>query len=296
MGEKNKPSEEVIETYEDLTNVKERINPKNKINRNEIEKNITEVNNMEGVQVVETDMEIPDLWDNRKKQLERKLGREITDKKDLFSEIIKDEAADNIENMSHIVKISNEKAIKIIQSDEEVGNMADDNVREGNERKTGELSEVAFSQLAYYVNNKTNNFNIQKLNNKNNIFVGDYYINGYITEVKAAKTTSKGQNIVHRCHSHETSAEMYFKNGVLPECYALMYVCNLTAFGAGVIVGIQGLTPVLPQYNGLYSKNTKILQNGWSYFSVVDKDTLEWYELSDKGFHEIKNKLEKIKI
>lgn len=269
------------------------------VNREDLVENTKKPRDIDNIQIIDTnDTDIPDIWKGHKEHLENKNNREIIDMYDLIKTSMEDEA-NHLENIDHIVYIPNELAMKI-KNDEvnKIPEMADEDIRDDDERFTGLASELAFDKLANYIMDNHSFYNIESLKDdtEKNHYVGDYLINDYIMELKASKTTSSKQNITHRYHGQRSTPLMFIKNGIIPEMYVHSYVKDNTGFGYGVFVAFAGMTPVLPRHNGVYGAEQEVISTGWSYFTVTDVTKLDWYQLTGLGWNQIKNKLQKIKI
>ena len=293
----SKPELTQIGSKEDLIRIAEKYQEetdKNTVDREDVVQNTEEIINNDEVRVVETTDDVCPTFEGSKTHLENKLNCTINNEFDFMKRKLEDECNSGV-NIQQIVYIPQEIA-KDLESG--VPGMADDNVRDNDERFTGNAAEVAFHELARYIMDNHSQIKIDSLRDtsENNIFVGDFLFNDYILELKSAKTSSAAQNVTHRNHGEDETGMMFCKNGIFPEMYAHSVVSDNREFGAGVIVGFLGMTPTLPEHNGIYGVEPRVLKNQWSYFMVSDIGNLEWYDITGKGWCLIEPKIEEIDI
>lgn len=284
--------DDYIKEYNEKAKNSKNMSTKGVKDRSDVVDSAEELNNYKGVSVVDTDTEIPFRFEDAVSFSEKKLGREITDLYDFLQHKIEDQSTTDLD-ISHIVHISNDVATNLIESrGVDDSSKGDSFEREGNEDDTGQFSEVAFEQLAYYTQ-KHHNLDIKSIPDESGMYAGDYLINGFITELKGCKSDSKGQNITHRNHNHPTTASMFIKSGIVPEMYVHAVVLDLREFGFGVVVGFSGMTTAHPDHGGLLSLSPSKIFSG---FIVQNIDELDWFDLTDFGWHQLKNRVEKIEL
>jgi hypothetical protein len=264
---------------------------KESVSREDIVSKSVNVLDQTGVSVVTSNDSIPDHFESAKEFTEKETNTEITDFFDFLRTKICQTSQTELDP-KHIVYISQNR-VEFLEENRGVDESAkgDSFERDGDEDTTGQFAEAAFEQLLVY-SQEHHNQEYKRLPDEEQVYAGDFLINGYITELKSCKASSRGQNITHRNHGHPTSTSMVFKQGVVPEIYSHAVVLDLREYGKGVAVAFSGLAPTLPQYNGIYAQEAKVFEG----FSVTYIDDVEWYPVTDYGWHLLKNKVEKIQL
>lgn len=301
IGYNDKPAQSKIDTFSDLEREykifqdyieaynQEKDKQKEELSREDVLDSKRAIMSQSAVEVVTTNQDIPDQFKSAAEHIESEIGREITDFYGFLTTKLQNEAQNTLK-VKHAVHIKQDKANEVVKTrgvdDSAKGDSFE---RDGNEDNTGQFSEVAFEELLAY-SQQYHDLDFARIPDEQGIYAGDFLINDYIVELKSCKATSLAQNITHRNHNHPTTGSMYFKQGILPEIYAHSVVLDLREYGGGVIIGFSGITPVLPQYDGVFGQSNKIT----SGYMINFVDELEWAEVTDFGWHQIKNKIEKI--